>query len=686
MDWSLLRDHLDEIEVTEEVGDALLGYVKRAERIICPYPNPSRQTSRTALLEALIAYSDAHGVSKLAEDTRQFLEFLGAAETGYGEILQRRTRLDMASLTAEERALGVMRLAALTSVKIEDAVHKRLEERGALTADMAQIELAGSSVDVDALTAAMTNAASMTLMIEAYQGEWFNAKDVLVLPSVPSFDPLLLPACELGVISAMSWSYWKRIEESVRFLDGQLQTFTGSELPASVVDYNKATEYSQPNPIIEVWDHISNKRLERYLTQSFFEMMGQTNLSDKATGLSQPLKIEPGALVSADEGHAAVMLCHALSRQIMDDKREYHGLRLVEWLRGYAVLQQYVRDNSNDTDPESLLVRVDKRGLKDLLNRFGLADSKATKFISLTLFRRSSRDLFDHPVIETKGDFYLLFGPALKTAGLSQVILSTLSNLKCTFDEKGAAFEDYVLDLLNAQDGVEAKHFKTDRDGSNFEFDVLARFDDHIFLFECKTHALSNYVPQNIFYAMMTAEEDAGQVERLNDALSRYPDILDNLFGPGSSSLPRKACVLSTFPFAIPGGLGEVGFIDSSILSRFFTNRYLREIALHQHQKTRIVHRVGLLDVWKAEKPSAKALLEQIESPFQVSLAEAHIKLEPAFFELDEDHIVGMQTIVERPITTESVAEYCGVDIQSIRDQQKVVADSVGKMRRRDNV
>ena len=172
---------------------------------------------------------------------------------------------------------------------------------------------------------------------------------------------------EPGILSALSWRQWKRAEERVRFIGGSLNTYTGDDVPAGVARYSKATEFIADDDDFETYDHIANKRLERQLTQTFLEMMGDTNMASIATGLKHPLKIERGVLVSADEGHAGVMLSQALSRSIMDDQTEYKGLRLVEWLRGYAVLQQYLRDQYIDDNPESLLIQIGKAELESLL-------------------------------------------------------------------------------------------------------------------------------------------------------------------------------------------------------------------------------------------------------------------------------------------------------------------------------
>tara|TARA_R110001599_G_scaffold157838_2_gene344201 strand:- start:4443 stop:6560 length:2118 start_codon:yes stop_codon:yes gene_type:complete len=682
MKWAALKSHLDTLDFDARIGTKLLGLILRSERVICPHPNPARQHARTVLLTEIEAYARARNFSELAAEYAALNVLIGDIETGYTTLLEQRALLPMAKQKAAERVIGVMRLAAQASIRLSKAANDKLSEDQAFTADVANVELDGVKVNIDAVNTSMVIAATMTLLIEAHQAGWFDVEGIVRLPDCPTPDDTKRDECEPGVISALSWRNWKRNEERVRFLGAQLKSYTFPDMPAwTTQEHRKATEFYPDENGFEVLDHIANKRLERNLLQAFFEMVGETNMADLATGLKPPLEIKPGLLVSAEEGHAGVMLCHALSRPIMLDEREYFGLRIVEWLRGYAVLQEYVREKSTDIEPETLLILAAETDLTSLLRDFGLSDEKANNFLKHLRFRRSSRDLFDHPVIQLTEGNVLLFGPALKHAGLSEVILSTLSNLKVRFDEKGADFEEYILKLLNSQPGVTAKRFKTSRDGTTYEFDVLMRFDEHIFLFECKTHTLSKHIPQNIYYFHKTAIDDAGQVKRLDDALTRHPDILDGLFGEDSSKLPRKVCVLNCFPFSIPGGIDDIGFIDASILTRFFAQRHLHDKALHQHDNAKLIHRVGLMDIWGQNAPTARALLEQIEMPFQVALASEHTEYVSNFFSLSPPHPVAWREIVELPMTAKSVAEFCGVDADSVCDVQDAFSDTLAKAR-----
>src|ERR1700686_606992 len=92
---------------------------------------------------------------------------------------------------------------------------------------------------------------------------------------------------------------------------------------------------------------IANERLSAVLFQNYVEMLHFTNISDLAKGIAQPLELIPAGHVSGEEAHAVLVLNHLLCFSPADDQSSYGGLRLVEWVRGYAALQQLARDSDD---------------------------------------------------------------------------------------------------------------------------------------------------------------------------------------------------------------------------------------------------------------------------------------------------------------------------------------------------
>ena len=188
IDWLTLESHLDEFNFTDDVGLKVLRYIERSERIVSPYPNAVHQKARTVFLQAFKAYAESHACTETAARTQIFLGLLDTAESGYTEILTRRAELAMATQTGEDRAMGVMRLAAQASMNMTKVVNEKLKTQKSLTSNAAHIEWNGEPANVDAINTGMTHAAGMTLMIEAYQADWFIEDGVIRLPQIPQFD------------------------------------------------------------------------------------------------------------------------------------------------------------------------------------------------------------------------------------------------------------------------------------------------------------------------------------------------------------------------------------------------------------------------------------------------------------------------------------------------------------------
>jgi hypothetical protein len=91
---------------------------------------------------------------------------------------------------------------------------------------------------------------------------------------------------------------------------------------------------------LEVYDYLANERLRDRLTQTFLEMNVELRVLERGVGIDGEAKLPPGDFVSAEEIHAAVSLSEILGYAIASDMEQPGGLRLLEWVRGYAVLKE----------------------------------------------------------------------------------------------------------------------------------------------------------------------------------------------------------------------------------------------------------------------------------------------------------------------------------------------------------
>lgn len=667
MDWLGLQAYLDLILSPEFDIDKICAWIIRAENIVCKHASLKREAARNQLLTDLETYTKDRVGLQDAKKIRALHDLILMLEKGYRDIWAARLTDGVETLTAEERVSGTFWTAHSVLCRIDKITTAYLEQAHAISNAMAITDEKGNPVNPDAETSAICHVATMTCLGEGFANRWFNKHGVLVLPDLSKLTSAKQALSEKASMNALFWRNWQTIDEHRRFLGGEINHFQEPDLPDWVNGpYSAAAEYRLPHDHIERFDMIANDRWKRQLIQNFMEMRGRTNLSKLATGLTRPLAIGPGLLVSEEEGLTLIALCETFFHNVNSDQRRYHGLRLAEWTRGYAVLQQLIVDRFDPKGPASLFPQMPRQAWSDLLQKYGQTATTAKAFIDHALFKRTSRDLYDCPLVALSNGDITLFGAALKGGSLSEIVLSALGRLETVFDDKGPDYEAYMLEFLNKQDGVVAKTKSVKKNGEQYQFDILMLFDGAVFHFELKNRSMSSGVPQRIYYDFKRVEDDIKQTQRLAGALDDYPEILNGLFGLGTSDLPRIDSLLYARPYAYPGGIEEIAVFDAQSLRRFFKKRYLNLTAQHNLNGHKIEMPVPVKDFWEQDSPTSEALIAQIIEPYQVGLAWAHLGIGHVFSEIGRKKVCAREENQHSPMTHESIAAHFEVDIDAI--------------------
>src|SRR5262249_45503975 len=183
------------------------------------------------------------------------------------------------------------------------------------------------------LVAALT----ITLQMEAHKNGWFDTSGTVVLPTLPVVGDDECYKAGSTEVAAMFWRQWRRTAEARRLPRGAFDEVAAPNLPPGVPERLLRVTVYRPDER-EVVDYVANERLNDRLGQTLLEMLTETSLAAQDVGIQNGAPLIPGAFVSAAEGHSAVSLSEILSYDIAGDDERPGGLRLVEWLRGYAVL------------------------------------------------------------------------------------------------------------------------------------------------------------------------------------------------------------------------------------------------------------------------------------------------------------------------------------------------------------
>jgi hypothetical protein len=684
--WPPLYGHLVKTGLDAPVFDELLGHVRRSNDLILKRPDTKKDGRRRAFLNALAEHVSTQAGTPAADELRATIATLETVERGYQEILRARDATAAAAMLPENRAAAVLARAAQICHELQQKIDSEMRSRSEAPLHSFRINI-GADVPAcpDSLLAHLTEACTITLVMEAYLNRWFGEDGIVVLPDMPESVEAELSGIDEIMALAMAWRRWERAEQRCRFLGGVLSAASDGGLPPwGPPDATAALRCGGPGEA-ETLDFVANARLHDRLGQTFVEMSWQTNMLAKGRGISESVALPPLAFVSGEEVHAGVTLSETLGYAIVDDDETPGGLRLVEWLRGYAALQCLVRERYASGRFSGLVTTIAHEDLVAILQRVGLGNGRAEAFISHASLNRSSRDLFDQPLIRMRNGSLLVFGPAILTAYPARVTLSAIGNLGVQLGRKGKAFERAVHGFF-AERNLPAHAFKMTRDGEEYEFDAIVPWGDYVFLFECKNGTLSgnNIVPA--YYFALEQRSAVSQVGRLADALRSHPDVLLERTGIDLTGKTVVPCVLNSLPFSVPGAVDGVYVTDMSALTRFFSERYLHVISPHRPTAgATVLHRTALKSFWKGDEPAPEDLLRQFEEPFQLALLSAHIETCVIRFPLGEGTVVECEEFVRKEFSVDSVAEFCGADAGWVRKEMKTVAGLVQKAKMRSD-
>ena len=525
----------------------------------------------------------------------------------------------------------------------------------------------------------------MTVLMEAYRNDWF-VDDLVVVPKLPPVGSDIRDESISTLEHALCWRQWQRLEKRRRFLGGELQVLSGSELPPGapketstvfnyIPDQNERVDR-------EFYDFIANVRLKDRLIQNYLEMEFETNITEKATGIKDGALLPPKEFVSTDEVNAGLALSELLGYSIADDLELPCGIRLIEWVRGFIVLKELAKTRTErpirSGDDFAIVLSHDE--LVEILVVCGLDDRRARLFIERVSLHRSSRDMFDSPLIRIGQSNYLLFTPAVLDLNVVMAILSNISTRSEQLSRKGKAFEHFIREGLRKRD-MNVFAFSASRNGKQYEYDAIVPWQEYMFVFECKNRSLSGNDPVQAYYFDLDVFSQASQARRLADSLEMYPDIIEMNMGKKYVGKKIIPCVLHSLPYSRVGDLQGVFFLDASSLFRFFDDPYFRIKTHHRIGKKTLVHRIVLQKLWQGERPTPDDFFEQLQNPTQLNISIKHLEYKPVQFAISQDEMVIAHELERREMSADSICKALDVDPDVVREEIDSVSLNAKKIR-----
>jgi len=687
LDWDALKEHFEDIVLSRGQVTEACCHIRRSTDLICKYPRKDFERRRARFLNKLRSYAEAHFGVEAANEIDTEVALIERIEQGYRNILNVLEGCAIGKQPATVRVGGSISLACYeyqNLLRRGDKSHTETKELNLMSGIHLQDD-DGNTFSVDAVIEGLSESVAMTLIMEAYKNSWFDG-DVVVLPELPKVGEERRFQSGATQVLALFWRQWQRVEKRCRFLGGELRVCVGDDRPAGLPDaVETLIDYIPPEEGLserEVYDYLANIRLQDRLVQTFMGMEVEYRLSEKGVGISDGAVLPPKNLVSGEEAHAGVSLSETLGYSIVDDDERPGGIRLLEWVRGYAVLKEIARSRTakNDASGDDYAILLTESELINILQACGLEGDLAPQFIALTCLQRSSRDMFDCPLVRVGLSSYLLFAPSVIDLNISRVVLSNLSNRGADLGRKGKAFEQSMCEVFRKR-GMDVFAFKVHRDGQEFEYDAVVPWEGHLFVFECKNRSLSGNDPVQTYYFDLEVASQAKQVRRLADALAENPDIIEQKMGAQYVGMRIVPCVLHSLPYSRIGDLDGVYFTDASALTRFFDQPYFRIKVLHRIGATTLLHRTAIKKLWKGEEPTVEDFLKQLEEPFQLELSLKHLDVSPLQFVLSESEIAVTYELVRTEMTARSVCEAVGVDADKVLQEIALISEKAAAIR-----
>lgn len=608
------------------VGSAL----QRCNGLLFKYPAASSEKKRAALFTQLEGYlAPVTATDGRANPVRGAIELLELVEAGYRHLVSQLGKTDASKLDAPVHVAAALLLAEREVDRIVSTLHEQLKGQAITPHVQYQVE-DGKALDPDAMLEHCVTFAGMTVHMEAFKNKWFDDTGKVVIPLCQAVGEDAIYQAGSTFALAVLWKRWQLTEERARFLGEGMSALPKAEWPADAPTELSKVVLHKGQPTLEILHKVASERLSDKLGQNFFEMMSDANTEGiEAQSASNHHLLPPTAFVSRAELHACWTISDMVAFDILKDNEQPGGLRLVEWIRGYAALDKLV----DGTSIEKELVKT-RTGWLDFFARYGLASDAAGCLLDRLTFGRSSRDLFDQPFLKRSDGTYRLFKAAFKSINIAQVVMSAIGNLGEQLQKKGKSFEKAVHACFAAAK-LKSYAFKEKRNGAEYEYDVVVPWGDYLFVIECKNRSLPQGNPIQQHYFDMETDSNSRQLKRLMKALDDYPDILAKHLPPEALNNRKVACVLNCLPYSIPGAVDGIFFYDFSALGRFFKKG---EVAAMSFKKGGgLQHVAGVARLWKGASPTPEDLMTQLEESVQFRTVKDTLELEIAGFPLPPD-------------------------------------------------
>lgn len=660
LNWNMLQKCLDDNPSDVDYLAKVCTHIRLFSDIVHKYPNPRRKQKRQRFFKNFVLYARNNYNSEAAKSVKHVYRLIIFIENGYHELVKTLNECEIQKQTAEIRVSAYIDRACQDYITLCKQIEEKYGGRDLFVSSDFYIEgLNGNQIDINSISEGLSKIFATTIIMESYKNNWFH-DDIVVLPELVKVDERECYQAGSTFLLASHWAEWQRIEKMRRYLGGHFcqYKFEQDQKRIRYIEYVQSREALRN----DFYDLVANTRLIDLFNNIFFDRHLKEYDSDSIAGVKEGASLPPDSYVTLGEKAAVESLSSLLSYSVLDDKEQPGGLRLLEWIRGYAILQELARSAFDKSG--ALATILSEAKLLRVFKRCGLNRKKAKDFLLLSSLNKSSRDMHDCPLVQLGGSDYLLFGPALLSTNISQALLSNLSTRHIDLSQKGNAFEKVVYDTFTLL-GMETFQFKARREKEEFEYDAVVIFEDKIFIFECKSHSLSGRDPVQQYYFTEKIYDAVRQVKRLATALRLHPDIIKENMGESYVGKEIIPCVLNSFPYS-RGNVDGVYVTDYSVLARFFSSPSIDFTVIDNSAGQTNTIEIPVSNVWNCNYITIGALIEQLENPIQLKVHYEHLDSQDVVFQLSDMMAIFRENYYITEKTPQSICKVLGTDSVAI--------------------
>lgn len=495
---------------------------------------------------------------------------------------------------------------------LEDKLSKKPKDKN-LSPYVSLEDEDGNTFSADGASENLIKYLSITIKLLSYKFGWFCNDKIVIPEEVPVEEDDLYKAGSIELL-ARSWVALEEISQRSLLFGGYVFERKGEDVQedAKMSGVKASYHFERSESEYELYDAIACERVRRKSLQNFMDIISTKAVRSSVTPELQNVgKIEDGSFLCEDEILTCSILDDVFCVSTLEDRKDYHGLTLAEWVRCYFVIRhiskKIVEENSDCVLAEESIVGV--------LEESGISRDKGLTFISLVSFSKDAIDLYDCPLIRVSSGLFYISYNSLVYANVSNIIISRLSSLDTDSSDKGYRFEHEVNELVRARVG-DCKSFKFKRGENEYEYDAVFVLDDNLFILECKNKSLPWYNPVKSYRNRNFVFDSARQVNRLKNALIEYPEVVKEHFGIECSSLNIVPVVFNCLPFSWRGKIEGVYVTDSSSFSRLLKSSEIYRVAASSNGQESTK---SLYKQWEGDSLCSKDIIKHFENPVQLA-------------------------------------------------------------------